>query len=69
MAKEESESCELTMHLHHETAKAYLLSEDGVEKSAQWLPKSQIEILDKNDRNNIVQIKLPEWLAEKSGLI
>ena len=33
---------ELEMQLHIETEKAILVSEDGEEESAVWLPKSQI---------------------------
>ena len=52
---------------HHETTKAILFSDDGDEKNAIWLPKSQIEVEDKDPPTCIVT--LPEWLAKDKGLI
>jgi hypothetical protein len=46
---------------------AILVSEDGGEATAVWLPRSQIEYT--TDRRGMTTVTLPEWLAEKAGLI
>ena len=61
---------DLTLHLHHETEKAVLVSDDGVRSRAVWLPKARIEI----DRcagpgRAIVLVTLPESLAIERGLV
>lgn len=35
---------DLTLVLHHGTAKAILVSQDGMEAKAKWLPRSLVEI-------------------------
>jgi hypothetical protein len=51
------------------SALAILVSDDGDEDNAVWLPRSQIEY----DRNAAVgdeiTMTMPEWLAEDKGLI
>jgi hypothetical protein len=46
---------------------AILVSEDGDEKTAVWLPRSQIEYM--TDRNGMSIVTLPEWLGIEKGLI
>lgn len=58
---------DLTMQMHHQTADAVLVSDDGNSKKAVWLPKSQVEI--EIVRGDIVEVTMPEWLAEEKGLI
>jgi hypothetical protein len=58
----------LSMHLHALTPKAALLSDDGKEKNAKWLPLSQIE-LDTSVLDKVVEVQIPEWLAMKNDLI
>lgn len=58
---------DLTLRLHHETPQAILVSDDGVEKNAVWLPKSQIEYEEK--RGGIVVVTAPEWLPTDKGLV
>ena len=62
------EPIDLTLHLHHETPMAILVSETGDEKRAVWLPKSKCDIEGKRD-SDIITVTLPEWLALKEGLI
>ena len=57
----------VTMKLHHETDKAYLMSIDGDEDNAVWLPKSKTNIESKG--KNVFEVMLPIWLAAKKGLI
>lgn len=61
------ELVDVTMQLHHETAKAVLVSDDGERDNAKWLPLSQIEIERKAD--GVVIVTLPIWLAKQEGLI
>lgn len=61
------ELCDVTMQLHHETAKAVLVSDDGDKEKAKWLPLSQIELERKAD--GVVIVTLPTWLAKQEGLI
>lgn len=39
-----SDLVDLTLVLHHGTAKAILVSQDGMESKAVWLPRSLVEI-------------------------
>jgi hypothetical protein len=73
---------DLTLALHHRTEKAVLVSETGEESKAVWLPLSQVEIEETSkvvvghDKRGqmvvgmpVVEVKLPEWLAIKNGLV
>lgn len=58
------------MTYHSCTAKAVLLSQDGLKKNAVWLPLSQIELAPNDpDSDDIVEVTAPEWLLKKAGLI
>lgn len=60
------------LHLHHETPDAILVSDDGDREQAVWLPKSKIEFEPKPGRakgSSVVEVTLPEWLAQEKGLI
>jgi hypothetical protein len=59
---------ELEMQLHAETPQAILVSEDGDEDNAVWLPKSQIESEDNWIPGEVVVFSCPQWLAQKRGL-
>jgi len=61
-----NDKVELTLHLHHETEKAILVSDDGDEKHAVWLPKSQVTW---EDQNGGILVECPEWLAMAKELI
>jgi len=58
---------DLTVKMHAETKLAILVSDDGVEKNAVWLPKSQIEYAE--TKKGVVEVTLPEWLATDKGLV
>lgn len=57
---------DLTVHLHHETDRAYLVSDTADPKDAVWVPKSQAEIAPDGDTQCLT---IPEWLALEKGLI
>ena len=72
---------DLTVCLHHQTEKALLVSIDGDENKAEWIPKSRCEFERKSGqargtRKNgqavnldIILITLPSTLAAEKGLI
>lgn len=62
-----SELTDVTMHLHHQTANAILVSDDGDKEKAIWLPKSQVEFTE--PKNNITEVTMPTWIAKEKGLI
>lgn len=69
-----SDLCDITLAQHHETDRAYLVSEDGEHENAIWLPKSLVE----RDPDSVAKVKpglwsytytMPERLAHQKGLI
>ena len=56
-----------TLHVHAETQLAILVSDDGDEKGAVWLPRSKIEIVREID-DETIEVEVPGWLAEERGL-
>ncbi len=67
-----SDLTDLLLHQHAETKLAILVSDDGNEKSAVWLPKSQIEIAPNpaaGGSKAIVLVTAPEWLLTSKGLL
>ena len=58
---------DITVKKHHQTEKAILVSLDGDETKAKWVPLSQIEINSEND--GLLEITLPRWLAEDKELV
>ena len=66
-----SDLTDLLLFEHHRTAAAVLVSDDGEEKSAVWLPLSQVEIEAKPDKpgGREVIVTLPLWLAQQKELI
>lgn len=63
----ETNYVELNVHCHAETTKAALLSTDGDEGNAVWVPKSQIRGSVDRDKDSAVEIA--EWIAEREGFI
>ena len=55
-----SDLVDIALYLHHETAKAWLLSETGDPARAEWLAKSQAE-------GSGGVWTMPEWVARKRG--
>jgi hypothetical protein len=62
------ELIDLTLQLHHETVKAFLVSDDGDENHAVWIPKSQCE-QGTAKGNGAYEFTMPEWLAMDKELI
>lgn len=62
-----SDLIDLTMHRHHETERAILVSDDGNREKAVWLPKSAVEVEEKG--RGVVIVTLPEPLAIEKGLV
>jgi hypothetical protein len=71
---------DLELHQHAKTAKAVLVSDGKHGSKPQWLPLSEVEIVDtgrsgkiwNDDRRSwapIVIVTLPEWLAREKRLI
>lgn len=54
------EIVEVSVVVHHETSKAWLVSEIGAQPDAQWVPKSLCELHEG-------VLELPQWLAEEKG--
>lgn len=53
---------DIAVQLHHETPKAWLVSDSGDKKDAKWIPKSQAELADG-------VLTIPEWLAKEKKFI
>lgn len=65
-----SDLIDVTVCKHAETEKALLVSDDGIQSNAVWIPKSQCEIESKKEGGASAWIlTLPEWLANDKGLI
>ena len=66
-----SDLVDLLLFEHHRTAAAVLVSDDGEEKSAVWLPLSQVEIESKPAKVGAreVIVTMPQWLAEQKRLV
>ena len=67
MSKSDLVDLTLTLKLHAETDRAIRVSDDGEDRNAVWLPKSQIEVGEL--KSGYVEVTLPEWLAIDKGLV
>lgn len=61
-----SDLIDLAVEIHHETEKAWLVSDDGDKEKAVWVPKSQAQIETKGRAHTLT---CPEWLAVNKGLL
>jgi hypothetical protein len=70
MSRNDTIEISVMLHADPESALAILVSDDGEEEHAVWLPRSQIEY-DCNPKNigREITVTLPEWLAADKGLI
>lgn len=66
MSNRDEKLVDLTLHLHHKTEKAILVSDGGDKDDAIWVPLSQCEVEYK--KGNVVIVTMPEWLAVEKGL-
>lgn len=67
-----SDLVDLTLTIHASTDAAILVSDDGVEKTATWLPKSQVEIErfgPERPGEYEAIVTMPMWLATEKKLI
>lgn len=58
---------DITVRLVQQTERAILVTDSDDLEKAVWLPKSQVEFVEKAD--GIVEVTLPEWLAIERGLV
>lgn len=63
----DSRLIDVSVKLHYRTEKAVFVSDDGEEDNAKWIPLSQCEI--NSERDGILEMTMPEWLAKDKGLI
>jgi len=61
-----SDLIDIAVQLHHETEKAWRVSDTGENDKAVWIPKSQAEL---EPDGGVHLLTLPEWLANEKGLI
>lgn len=64
-----NETIDIDVVIHAETALAILVSDNDLEDSAVWLPKSQVDYDERAKKGDIITVTLPEWLAIDKGLI
>lgn len=64
-----SDLIDVTVTIHAETAKAWLMSDDGTKERAKWVPKSQGEFEPTTIATHIGTLTCPEWLAKEKGFI
>lgn len=67
MSSGASDLFDVAVQLHRKTEKAILVSSDGDQTKAQWLPKSQCEIEEKGD--GILIVTAPTWLLKDKGFL
>mgnify|MGYP006935485999 CR=1 FL=1 len=58
---------DITVRLVQQTERAILVTDSDDLEAAVWLPKSQVELVEKP--GDIVEVTLPEWLAIERGLV
>jgi hypothetical protein len=69
MHKSEDETVILELECHAATSKAVLLSDDGEEDNAVWIPKSQIVSGGHREKGESGEFEIKEWIAVQKGLI
>jgi hypothetical protein len=63
-----SDLVDIDVIVHHETAGAVLVSDDGDRARAVWLPKAAIEIEPVKGKSHH-RVTMPERLATEKGLV
>lgn len=66
--RDKDETVELQLHCHAETQRAMLLSDDGDESRAAWVPKSQI-VAHAVERGKSGTVEVKRWIAEREGFL
>lgn len=64
-----SDLADIDVHVHHETAKAVLVSADGNRQAAVWLPLSAIEISMRRGSTTAATVTMTQRMAEEKGLV
>jgi len=62
------ESVEIFVKIFRETEAAVLIDSGGANSAGIWLPKSQIRY-DEPDESGYTDMRIPEWLAVKKGVV
>lgn len=57
-----NDDVELTLHMHHETDDAYLLSDTGDDDDGVWVPKALVTKIEPV-RNDLYNVTMLEWVA------
>jgi hypothetical protein len=68
MVFKKNELTDIEVFVHHRTASAALVSDDGDDDNAVWLPLSQIELDPDVDRGKTT-LTGPTWLLQSKELI
>jgi len=63
-----SDLIDCNVMLHHETDKAWLVSDTGDREDGVWIAKSQAQ-LEPDYAGQCFVLTLPEWLATEKGLV
>jgi hypothetical protein len=69
MSRHDQIDISVVLHADPTSALAILVSDDGDEDNAVWLPRSQIEYDEKARKGDVITVTLHEWLAKDKGLI
>lgn len=64
-----SDLADLELMIHAETEKAVRVSDDGDDKRGVWLAKQHLEFEGPIVAGKAQMITMPQWLAEKEGLV
>lgn len=64
-----SDLIDVTVTIHAETEKAWLMSDDGTQARGKWVPKSQGEFEPTTVAPHIGILTCPEWLAKEKGFV
>lgn len=65
---QEDEEVEVAVHLHGESDRAWLVSDDGEKSNAEWVPKSRCT-LTAYQVGQKGTLTIPEWLAKTKGFL
>ncbi|MBI5940108.1 MAG: hypothetical protein HY859_06755 [Caulobacterales bacterium] len=58
---------EITVRLIQQTERGILVNDSDDPDNAVWLPKSQVEFVEKG--GDLIEVTLPEWLAIERKLV
>lgn len=66
-----NEKTEMTLYLHKDVEKAWLVSQNKKEIDAKWLPKSQCEVVERREGKHPIEMNIivPDWLLVEKGFL